>query len=156
MKHKFKKKKLILILVILSPVILAFVPIKFTHSKLNNEKECYIASCVSEGSTEGGAWILISDDIEDGGAYFTLSGKNPKDILSYDICNGYTQFIMYGELRKQFNKSYNGEVYSLNCDKWEIYDEVRRGYNSLRIPLKNFITIYDLNWFDFLLTDKGY
>ncbi len=157
------KKKIFLIifisLIFLIPIILAFVPIKFTHSKLNTEKECYIVQCVPEGSTDAGQWILIGNNkkelVEDYSG-FILNGKNPKDILSYDICNGNTQFIMYGELSKNNNELSNKEVYSLNCYKWEIYYEVRRRKNSLRIPFKNYITVYDLNLFDFLLTDKGY
>ena len=60
--------------------------------------------------------------------------------------------IIYGKLSKKQDEEY----YTLNSQRWEIYDEVRRGEYAYRIPFKHFITIYDLKWFDFLLTDKGY
>ena len=63
------------------------------------------------------------------------------------------QTIMYGKLVKEFDKSLGREVYTLDCTKWQIYSEVKRGNYSFRIPYKHFITIYDLKYFDFLLTD---
>ena len=157
-----KKKKKILITIILIPIILAFIPIKFTHNSPNEIKEFYIVTCVSEGSTDNGVWIISESNKEnkkenwENGIGIVLNGKNPKDTLSYDICNNYTQFIMYGNLTKDFYESYGKEVYILNCYEWQIHNEVKRGKCSFRIPYKHFITIYDLNWFDFLLSDKGY
>lgn len=117
-----KRKKLILILIIMIPIILVFIPIKFVCNNPDDQKEFYIVQYVSEGSTEGGSWVAIGCNKENwkDGVYISLKGENPKSILSYDICNGYTQFIMYGDLSKKFDESSNKEVYSLNCYKWEI------------------------------------
>lgn len=81
-----------------------------------------------------------------------FKGKNPKNILSYDIIDSETEFIIYGKLTKEGDE----EFYTLNSQKWEISNEVKRDDYSCRIPFRHFITVYDLNWFDFLLTDKGY
>lgn len=157
-----KRKKIILILFIIIPVFLTFIPIKYVHSNPNEEKEFYIVNCVSEGSTDSSIWIISGSNKDNKtedweyGVSIVLKGKNPKSILSYDICNNYTQFIMYGKLTKEYNSSLGQEVYTLNCSKWQIYNEVKRGNNSFRIKHKHFITIYDLKYFDFILTDKGY
>ncbi len=154
-----KRKKMLLIMVIIIPVVLLFIPIRCTHSAPNEEKEFYIVNCVSEGTTDSGVWIISGSNKDnkkqdwENGVGIVLKGKNPKNILSYDICNNYTQFIMYGKLVKEFDKSLGREVYTLDCTKWQIYSEVKRGNYSFRIPYKHFITIYDLKYFDFLLTD---
>lgn len=155
MKVKVKKRRIFLF-VIFIPITLTILPIKFTKKLNNNDsnEKFYIASCISEGTTDAGAWIIFGSNegkFEDEIPVF-FNGKNPKNILSHDICNNDTEFIIYGELTKEENEKY----YTLNCKSWEIFDEVRRGDHSFRIPFKQFITIYDLNWFDFLLTDKGY
>lgn len=155
MKEK-KIKRRIVLSVILILIISAVFPIKFTKSlkHTDSRKKYYIATCISEGSTDAGAWIVLGSNEgiwEDEMPVF-FNGKNPKNILSYDICNNDTEFIIYGELSKDENEKY----YTLNSKRWEIYGEVRRGDYSCRIPFKHFITIYDLCWFDFLLTDKGY
>lgn len=48
-----KRKKLLLILVII-PVLFLFIPIRCTHSAPNEEKEFYIVNCVSGGTTDSG------------------------------------------------------------------------------------------------------
>ncbi len=153
---KENKKRKVILFVIFIPIILAILPIKFTknHKNTDSLEKFYIASCISEGTTDAGVWVVIGDDkgMWEDGIYVFFNGKDPKKILSYDICNNYTEFIIYGELTKEENE----EFYTLNSRKWEIFDEVRRGDYSLRIPFKHFITVYDLFWFDFLLTDKGY
>ena len=154
MKKK-KKRKRIIWLVIIIPIILTVFPIKFTKKANNNsEEEYYIASCISEGTTDAGVWIIIGNNegMWEDEMPVIFNGKNPKNILSYDICNNDTEFIIYGKLSKKQDEEY----YTLNSQRWEIYDEVRRGEYAYRIPFKHFITIYDLKWFDFLLTDKGY
>ena len=155
MKKK-KKRKHVIWLVIIIPIILTVFPIKFTKKANNNdsEEEYYIASCISEGTTDAGVWIIIGNNegMWEDEMPVIFNGKNPKNILSYDICNNDTEFIIYGKLSKKQDEEY----YTLNSQRWEIYDEVRRGEYAYRIPFKHFITIYDLKWFDFLLTDKGY
>ena len=136
-----KRKKLLLILVII-PVLFLFIPIRCTHSTPNEEKEFYIVNCVSEGTTDSGVWIISGSNKD-----------NKKEDWEYGVGINYTQFIMYGKLVKEFDKSLGREVYTLDCTKWQIYSEVKRGNYSFRIPYKHFITIYDLKYFDFLLTD---
>ncbi len=147
-----KKRKIILSFAILL-IFTIFFPVKFTKKfeDIPNDKSFYIVSCISEGSTDAGTWVIIKSNNpmlnEEIPVYFI--GENPKKVLSYDICNNYTEFIIYGELTKEKNDRF----YTLNSDSWEILDEVKRGNYSFRIPFKHFITIYDLKWFDFLLTD---
>lgn len=151
-----KIKKRIILLVIFLPIILTVLPIKFVKNPKNikKKKEFYIASCISEGTTDGGVWVVLGSNkgiFEDElSVYF--KGKNPKNILSYDIIDSETEFIIYGKLTKEDDE----EFYTLNSRKWEISNEVKRDDYSCRIPFRHFITVYDLNWFDFLLTDKGY
>lgn len=153
-KKLSKKKKVIMIVFIICIFSLLF-PIKFTKHSIDSidAEEFYIVEYISEGSTDGGSWIIIGshDGMWADGFAVNFTGKSPKDILSYDICNNYTKFIIYGSLDKV-----EDEYYTLKSERWGILGKVRRGGFSLRIPFKHYITIYDLNWFDFLLTDKGY
>lgn len=151
-----KKKKIIIFLTILLAITPIF-PVKFTRKEedIPDDRLFYIASCISEASTEGGTWVIIdSNDPIIIKAKREVSvnfvGKNPKNLLSYDICNSYTEFIIYGNLTKKENEKW----YTLHSKKWEIFDEVKRGDYQLRIPFKHFITIYDLRLFDFLFTDE--
>lgn len=152
---KNEKRKIILFFATLF-ILTIFFPVKFTKKleDIPNDKFFYIVCCISEGSTDAGTWIIVNSNNpilnEEIPVYF--KGKNPKKMLSYDICNNYTKFIIYGKLTKEDDE----EFYTLNSHKWEILDEVNRGNYSFRIPFKHFITIYDLKCFDFLLTDKGY
>lgn len=57
-----KRKKLLLILVII-PVLFLFIPIRCTHSTPNEEKEFYIVNCVSEGTTDSGVWIISGSNL---------------------------------------------------------------------------------------------
>lgn len=151
-----KIKKRIILFVIFLPIILTVLPIRFTKNpeNINKKREFYIASCISEGTTDGGVWIVLGSNngmFEDE-IYVDFKGKNPKSILSYDITDSETEFIIYGKLTKEDDE----EFYTLNSRRWEISNEVKRDDYSCRIPFKHFITVYDLKWFDFLLTDKGY
>lgn len=152
--RKIKKTKTVVLILILIPVLLAFFPIKFVKKSTNliNTEEFYIVTCVSEGSTDSGTWIILNsnDEIYDNGLPVILTGRNPKEILSYDICNNYTEFIIYGSLRKENNTEY----YTLDSKGWDISEDVKRGNYSYRIPFEHFITIYDLKWFDFLFAEK--
>lgn len=149
-------KRQTLFLIILIPIILSVLPIKFTYNSIDSikSKEFYIAVCISEGSTDSESWMIVGnqDGMWEDGVPVYFTGSNPKNILSYDICNNYTEFLIYGSLSKQNNERF----YTINSDKWQIYGDVKRGNYSYRIPFKHFITLYDLKWFDFLLTDKGY
>ena len=143
-------------MIILVPILLAVFPIKFTYNPINknDKKDFYLAVCVSEGSTDAGSWIIIGNQNEmwNEGLPVYFTGKNPNDLLSYDICNNYTQFAIYGSLLKDSDETF----YTLNCDKWKMFGEVKRGNHCYRLPFKHFITLYDLKWFDFFLTDNGY
>ena len=83
MKKK-KKRKHVIWLVIIIPIILTVFPIKFTKKANNSsKKEYYIASCISEGTTDAGVWIIIGNNegMWEDEMPVIFNGKNPKNIV---------------------------------------------------------------------------
>ena len=151
MKNKKKLLKKILIFILLIPLMIAFIPIKFTKTKTNfiNENEFYIVTFVSEFSTDAGSCILIDshNGFENQTNSVKLIGNKPQNTISWSIYNSYTEFIIYGSV------TLNEEgYYTLNCKDWDILGKVKGG-NSI---CPYYLCLYDLNIFDKWLVDKGY
>lgn len=149
---KQKSKKIVMTIVLLSSlilIILAFMPIKMSvSSEVDIENSSYfIYYLVPEGSTDAGCVICYD---QDGKHYnkINFEGGLPQNILSKDIYESGTAFVLYGTLSEYENE------YTLDVCDWDVLGNVNRNCDSLRLNLKKYITILDLKWFDFLLFDK--
>lgn len=151
MKNKKSLLKKILILILLIPLIIAFIPIKFTKptTKFITENEFYIVTFVSEFSTDAGSCILVDsyNGSENQTNSVKLIGNKPQNTISWDIYNSYTKFIIYGSLTQN-----EDGYYTLNCESWDILGKVK-GRKSI---CSYYLCLYDLNIFDKWLVDKGY
>ena len=147
MQKRFKKYVFrTIILVIAFMIVIGFVPIKITITSEDEIKNScyYIISLIPEGSTDSGNWICYDQN----GIRYTnvvFQGKLPQNILSADICESGTTFVIYGSLRKESNS------YILQSKSWDILYNVNRNCNSLRLDFDKFITLYDTKYFDFIL-----
>ena len=145
-----RSKPLIVIAALFLLSIVTPIKVSVNTPMTNVKYACFIVRPISSGSTEGGIWLCIGDENgywEGGIIPVVLQGNVPQKILSstlYD--NGENTFIVYGLM-----ESNN----TINCRKWDILGEVSRSNNSLRIPFKRSITLYDLKFFDFILSEKS-
>lgn len=149
---KQKSKKIIITIVILFfllLIILAFMPIKMSVSSENDIEysSYFIYYLIPEGSIDSGCIICYDQD----GKYYNkmnFEGALPQNILSKDICESGTAFVLYGTLSVYEDK------YTLDVCDWDVFGNVNRNCDSLRLDLKKYVTFFDLKWFDFLFFDK--
>lgn len=149
---KIIRKILLLIAIIFFCSV--FMPIKIALNPVNfsSNKPCFIIKQISSGSTDGGLWLCIGDE----NGFYThkcytveLYGKIPQDTISSDIYDSETIFVIYNTA----NNSLNTDIINrINCYKWNFLGDIHRNSESLRLPFKKHITIYDLKFFDFLLS----
>lgn len=151
---KISKKTKIFILILLTPIIFLFVPIKLTikQSDLCN-KEFYIMEYIPGDCTDSGWWITGNQYNQSINPYIHvyLKGKNPSSYFSNSICYEDNKYIIYGSLEKETRISNIGrkyDCYILNSKGWDILEEINGGTH------KNFVTIYDLKWFATLFDNK--
>lgn len=151
---KQKSKKIVIMIVLLFfliLIILAFMPIKMSVSSEDDIEysSYFIYYIVPEGSTDAGCVICYD---QDGKHYnkMNVEGDLPQNILSKDICESGTAFLLYGSLTV-----YEDE-YTLDVSDWDVFGNVNRNCDSLRLDLKKYITILDFKCFDFLLFDKWF
>ena len=150
LKQNIKKRKILMIIfsvLVLIPIILAFMPIKMSIPSTDDIKysDYFIVYLIPEGSTDSGSVICYDQDE----VYYNkinFKGALPQNLLSSDIYASGTQFILYGTL------SVNEDKYTLNVFDWDIMGYVNRDCDSLRLDMKKYITVFDLKWFDFLLS----
>ena len=150
LKQNIKKRKILMIffsVLVLIPIILAFMPIKMSIPSTDDIKysDYFIVYLIPEGSTDSGSVICYDQDE----VYYNkinFKGALPQNLLSSDIYASGTQFILYGTL------SVNEDKYTLNVFDWDIMGYVNRDCDSLRLDMKKYITVFDLKWFDFLLS----
>ncbi len=150
LKQNIKKRKILMIffsVLVLIPIILAFMPIKMSIPSTDDIKysDYFIVYLIPEGSTDSGSVICYDQDE----VYYNkinFKGALPQNLLSSDIYASGTQFILYGTL------SINEDKYTLNVFDWDIMGYVNRDCDSLRLDMKKYITVFDLKWFDFLLS----
>lgn len=133
-----------------------FIPIKIAFNAIESisDESCLIVRQISSGSTEGRLWLCIGDSngiYTNDGYIVELYGKVPQDVLSSDIYdNGETTFVIYGSVNN--NKLDIDDINFINYRGWDFIGNISRDSESLRLPFKNYITIYDLKFFDFMLS----
>lgn len=149
-----KKNKLILNnyikkifgIIVIVLIILYFIPIKFVikSSDLNFDDEFYIVKFIPGMSTDSG-WYIVGDQnnmMYSQNIYIDLIGKKPTNFITTKICAN-NQFIIYGTLEKNqciAISGYEYTKYTLNCEYWEILDNIKEGTHE------NYLTLYDLKW----------
>lgn len=142
---------MIVLLSFLILIILAFIPIKMSLSSEDDIEysSYFIYYLIPEGSTDAGCIICYD---QDGKHYkkMNFEGALPQNILSKDICESGTAFVLYGSL------SVYEDEYTLDVCDWDVFGNVNRNCDSLRLDWKKYITILDFKWFDFLLFDKWF
>lgn len=147
LRTKNKKIGKFTLIIIIVLVVSAVLPIKISIKSEDDidSEEYYIVYLVPEGTTDAGQ--LECHDQND--IYYhniSFEGKLPDNILSEDVYKHGTTFIIYGDLTQ------NDDSYILHSQDWDILYQVNRDPESLRIDFRRFITIYDMKWFDFLLS----
>jgi len=142
------RPKKVFMVIALVPVILAIIPIKISIKSPDdiNNKKYYIIYLIPDGTTGAGDLICYDQD----NIYYNnihIEGKLPQKIITKDIYESGTTFIIYGNIVSINNN------YTLYSQEWDILYNINRNPNSLRIDFKKFITIYDLKYFDFFLSN---
>ncbi|MBQ6893031.1 MAG: hypothetical protein IJN48_02390 [Clostridia bacterium] len=150
---------IILVCAVFSLMFTLLMPTKFCLSSLpkNSDREYYIVNQATRsiiGDNNG----LYQDDtrrelfvpmhIWDSKVYSTVFGK-----LSRDIWWGTdTLFIIYGEATIEKNIDEDGEVfeYTIDIDDWDIYGKINTNNKFRALFPKNYLTIYDYYWFDYV------
>lgn len=148
---RLKKNKIIIITVII-PVVMFFIPVKFAVNinNIDKSKEFYILKFIYGTTTDSGWYIVDCWDnkLFNSHIILHLNGKIPSDYLSNSICNEYNnRYVVYGSLEKTTHVSamgIEGDYYILNISSWDILSNINGGLH------KKYLTIYDLSWFSWL------
>lgn len=150
MYQKQKSKKLVITIVLLFfliLIILAFMPIKMSVTSEDDIEysSYFIYYFIPEGSTDAGCVICYD---QDGKYYYQMNfeGAMPQNIISKDVCESGTAFVLYGALSE--------DEHTLDVCDWDIFGNVNRSCDSLRLDLKKYVTILDFKWFDFWLFEN--
>ncbi len=151
---------------IISVCVISFVmftllmPTKLCLSALpeNSDTEYYVYN-PSTRSIIGDNTGLYQDDISrelfvpmyiwDSKVYSTVFRN-----LSQEIWNNGTDtlFILYGEATIEEDFDEDGEVfkYTIDIEDWDIYGEIKTNNKFRALFPKNYLTIYDYYWFDYV------
>lgn len=132
----------------------AFLPLRMTlrsTDQIRNE-HYFIVEMISRGTTDGGRWVCIGDEttpaFEDVWYAVELDGSSPEAVLSTDVYDvGGTTFVIYGTTDSGMKVD---SINRIHCTGWALLGDITRDPETLRLPLKKYITLYDLKYFDFL------
>lgn len=142
----------ILAILIAAPAV---IPIKFSANleRVSKSRTFLIVRQVSFGSTDAGNWLCIGDHngfFENECFVVSLDGNSPARILSEDLYDhGETIFALYTEEPKELDVDAVNHIY---CSEWDFVGDISRGSETIRIPYQNYITIYDLKFWDCLFS----
>lgn len=78
----------------------------------------------------------------------SVQGELLENELSRNICDTNTKYILYGKMNQKLDPVW-GYTYTITYSGWDLFDDVKRCDNLIRINFDHYITVYDLKWFDF-------
>lgn len=151
-----------IIITILFLFLLDFIPVKFAITKENAKIKLRDGNYICNTEPKIAPpirWIArtksnpyLNDDL-----YLRLTGNSPNNILSpkdYDVDKWYevdNAFLLIGNtVKSEKHQETKHMIVDLNVNEWEIVYPINRASTRKFYVPKNYLTIYDFDWFKVL------